>query len=287
MDLLFYFKGKSMDIKRRDKQENLNNEHKGKVAESAKERRDALCQQIRSEGIDSLGESELLEYLLFFVNPTRKLNGNENLLIESFIGLAGVLDAAENDLCKFEGITNTTALFLTIIVPIAKKINSRKFELGNSILVYNEREIKNRLITLVGNNKNETLCALCYDSQMNLLSEETIERIVETKEQFRAKLFKKLLEVDCAYVVVGFNPQDGFTNYNQEIFDRALIFLNNSEILGIKVLDLFIYNQSDMESVIAKAKDIIWRNMPATITEIEIAKHQFPLDEHIFTTNKS
>ena len=113
-----------MDIKRRDKQENLNNEHKGKVAESAKERRDALCQQIRSEGIDSLGESELLEYLLFFVNPTRKLNGNEILLIESFIGLAGVLDATENDLCKFEGITNTTALFLTIIVPIAKKINS-------------------------------------------------------------------------------------------------------------------------------------------------------------------
>ena len=79
MDLLFYFKGKSMDIKRRDKQENLNNEHKGKVAESAKERRDALCQQIRSEGIDSLGESELLEYLLFFVNPTRKLNGNDTI----------------------------------------------------------------------------------------------------------------------------------------------------------------------------------------------------------------
>ncbi len=61
-------------------------------------------------------EHEIIEFLLFYAIPRRNTNPIAHRLIDTFGNLRGVLQASEAELCKIDGISKQSALFLRLLL---------------------------------------------------------------------------------------------------------------------------------------------------------------------------
>ena len=72
-----------------------------------------LKEKVRTGGLKSFSEHEVLEYILTYCIPRKDTNELAHKLINHFDGLSGVLDANIDMLKKVDGVGEETALFLS------------------------------------------------------------------------------------------------------------------------------------------------------------------------------
>ena len=74
--------------------------------------RERMRHRVKNNGLESLAEHEMLEYLLFFVLPRQDTNPIAHALLERFHTFANVLEATEEELQTVKGIGPSAAEFL-------------------------------------------------------------------------------------------------------------------------------------------------------------------------------
>lgn len=79
-----------------------------------------MQERVRRNGLESLAEHEVLEYLLFFAIPRKDTNALAHRLIQKFGSYGNVLEASEEELQTVEGVGRSTARFLHSILPFAR-----------------------------------------------------------------------------------------------------------------------------------------------------------------------
>lgn len=83
-----------------------------------KNHRQRMKERIRSQGISSLQEHEVLEYLLYYAVQRRDTNPLAHRLIRHCGSLGGVLSASYEDLLTVQGVTPHIAFFLSTLSEI-------------------------------------------------------------------------------------------------------------------------------------------------------------------------
>ncbi len=83
-----------------------------------KNHRQRMKERIRTQGISSLQEHEVLEYLLYYAVQRRDTNPLAHRLIRHCGNLAGVLSATYEDLLTVQGVTPHIAFFLSTLSDI-------------------------------------------------------------------------------------------------------------------------------------------------------------------------
>lgn len=104
--------------------------------------RERMRKRIKENGIESLSDHEILEFLLYHVQARVDTNAAAHRLLDRFGSLDRVLDAEPADLMQVEGIGEKSALFLHSIPGLCRRYHLKKqsdrvrFEDMNSLIEY-------------------------------------------------------------------------------------------------------------------------------------------------------
>ena len=77
--------------------------------------RQRVKDEFSARGLAGWPDHRVLELLLYYAIPQGDVNGLAHELVERFGSLAGVLDAAEEELCRVPGVGQHTAVLLKLI----------------------------------------------------------------------------------------------------------------------------------------------------------------------------
>jgi DNA repair protein RadC len=147
-------------------------------------------------GIDSFEEHQILELLLFYAIPMKDTNLLAHALIDHYGSLAAVFDADPRDLCAQTGVTENTALLLSLLPALARRYQQGK--LAPKTVLGSTTAAGEYARTLFTGRLNEAFYVICLDSQnrvnqASLLHEGTINEapvyprlIVETALRHQA-----------------------------------------------------------------------------------------------------
>lgn len=129
--------------------------------------RQRMADKIRTKGVESLTEAELLEELLMRAIPRRDVKPLARTLLNEFKTLGGVLQANTNALIQIKGIKENTATFLHLIRATAQVV-----ALGNiqdAPILSDWERLLDYATTLYTGETIETLYVLYLDSKLKLI----------------------------------------------------------------------------------------------------------------------
>lgn len=172
--------------------------------------RKRLKEKFLSNGFsDTTPPHEVLELLLCFSIPRKDTNPLAHELIERFGSIAGVLDAGEEELMEFSGITENTICLLKLILPIAKMYLNDRNSAENCV---NNRVEAIELLKrqFLGVTK-ETVFMLCLDNKGRILGCPKLSEGNELSVSVSARIvIEQVIKTKATTVMIAHNHPKGF-----------------------------------------------------------------------------
>lgn len=205
-------------------------------------------------GLDDFEPHNVLELLLFYSVPRKDTNPLAHRLINRFGSLSGVFDAKPEELMKVDGITENTAVLISMVPQVARKYLEDKAEAKNVIGSF--FDIGTYLMPKFVGRTVETVMLASLDNKNKIVS----CSIVAEGESDRANLSKrKIMEeamrVDATRVILAHNHPRGFAVPSAEdiyLTEEIYSLLKN---VGIELVDHIIFAEDDFVSLAASGID--------------------------------
>ena len=83
--------------------------------------RERMRKQLKTSGMDSLSDVQVLEVLLYYAIPRADTNPIAHRLLERFGSLSGVLEAAPDELLNIEGMGDAAAQLISLIPQLERR----------------------------------------------------------------------------------------------------------------------------------------------------------------------
>lgn len=119
-----------------------------------------------TEGLDSFCDYQVLELLLFYAIPMRDTNELAHKLLNEFGSLHGLLEADPRDICVRCGVSENTAVLLTMLPQISRKYLNEKW--GEKPLINSSVSAGEYAVSLFVGRTYEAFYVLCLDAQNRL-----------------------------------------------------------------------------------------------------------------------
>ncbi len=154
-------KKEAQDESKSKKKENLHEGHRDRVRE-----------RFIKDGLDGFEPHEVLQLLLFYVIPQKDTNVVGHRLITQFGSLAGVFEANTKDLLKVEGMTQRSAVLLSIMAPLARYYFNDKWKPRERI--DSTRKAAEILMDFLVGYPTEVFCMMSLDAQNRMIHKEVL-----------------------------------------------------------------------------------------------------------------
>ena len=129
--------------------------------------RQRLKDRFLREGLDNFDELHVLELLLFYCIPRRDTNIIAHHLLDHFGSLTAVLEASTEELQKVEGVSQSAATFLSLLMQASRFYQVRRADVGH-ILRTNE-QCGHFLMPYFLGRETETVFLLCLDAKCKVI----------------------------------------------------------------------------------------------------------------------
>lgn len=205
-------------------------------------------------GLDDFEPHNVLELLLFYSVPRKDTNPLAHRLINRFGSLSGVFDAKPEELMKVDGITENTAVLISMVPQVARKYLEDKAEAKNVIGSF--FDIGTYLMPKFVGRTVETVMLASLDNKNKIVS----CSIVAEGESDRANLSKrKIMEeamrVDATRVILAHNHPRGFAVPSAEDIYLTEEIYSLLKTVGIELVDHIIFAEDDFVSLAASGID--------------------------------
>ena len=201
--------------------------------------RQRMRARIAKNGILSLEDHEILEYLLYPFVPRKDTNPIAHNLIAKFGSFDAVLGADAKALRLVPNVTDNAALFLSSLAEITHKVHKREMSDKVRVDTY-ERAVEYMTAVLEGE-KREKMVALLVDNAGRVKQACELGRVGESDCHIRVNELVMLTQnFRCNYVYIAHN-HPGITcqpSYSDVEFTKWAIAA--LEVLGVKFLDHII-----------------------------------------------
>ena len=168
---------------------------------------------------DVFPDHKVLELLLFYANPRADTNPLAHMLLEQFGSLAGVLDAAPEELCRAPGVGEHAAVLLKAVKELSGRYLTDRARVDG--LIQSTREACAVLRPYFYGARNEQVCLLCMDGKRKLLGVRRIcEGSVDSVEIIARHVLAAALSLNAAAVILAHNHVSGLAFPSAE--DRAV-----------------------------------------------------------------
>ncbi|HBC93395.1 MAG TPA: hypothetical protein DCZ10_11005 [Pelotomaculum sp.] len=116
-----------------------------------------------SEGLDSFEDHQVLELLLFYCIPMKDTNELAHKIIGAFGSLANIFEADPKDICKRCGVSENTAILLSIIPSLTRRYFMDKW--GEKPVLGSSAKAGEYAVSLFTGRTYEVFYVICLDSQ--------------------------------------------------------------------------------------------------------------------------
>ena len=210
--------------------------------------RQRLRERFLSEGLDHFEEHNALELLLFYALPQGDTNGLAHRLIERFGSLAGVLDAAPNDLCRVEGVGLYTATLLSLMPALFRRY--RMSGAARDICLNTTEKAGEYLLPLYTGLRNEVVYLVCLDAKCKpLCCRQLFEGTVNIAQVNTRKVVELALTFNASSVILSHNHLSGVALPSDEDVATTRRVKAALEAVGVQLADHIIVADEDYVSL--------------------------------------
>ena len=212
---------------------------------------DGHRQRLKTEFLvrpDSFPDHKLLELLLFYANPRSDTNPLAHELIERFGSLAGVLDAAPEELQKVKGVGEHAA----VLFKAAKELAGRYLAARTSMdeIARNSKDYYQILRPHFFGARNEQVCLLCLDGKRKVLGIRKLgEGNVNAVHVTTRLIAEAALSLNASAVVLAHNHVSGIALPSDDDVATTRSLAPFLARMGVELLDHVIFVDDDMVSL--------------------------------------
>lgn len=116
-----------------------------------------------NEGLDAFEDYQVLELLLFYSVPMRDTNELAHKMINEFGSLAGLFEADPKDVCRRCGVSENTAILLSLIPSLARRYFKGKW--GDKPVLNSSTKAGEYAVSLFTGRTYEVFYVICLDAQ--------------------------------------------------------------------------------------------------------------------------
>ena len=205
-------------------------------------------------GLDDFEPHNILELLLFYGVPRKDTNPLAHRLISRFGSLSGVFDAKPEELMKVDGITENTAVLISMVPQMARKYLEDKAEALNTIGGF--KDIGLYLMPKFVGRTVETIMLASLDNKNKIISCNIIsEGEGDHANLSRRKVMEEAMRVGATRVILAHNHPRGFAVPSSEDIYLTKEIYNLLRSVGIELVDHMIFADDDFVSVAASGID--------------------------------
>lgn len=207
------------------------NPHKG--------HRQRVKNRVINEGIDSFEDHQILELLLFYCIPMKDTNELAHQLIKHYGSLSGVFDANPRDLCDQIGVTENTAVLLSLMPSLARRYQQGKFR--EKVVLNSTSKAGEYTMALFTGRLNEAFYVICLDSQ-NKVNQATLlhEGTINEAPVYPRLIVETALRHQAASIILAHNHPGGSQKPSQADLDVTHKIKLATEAIAIPVVDHII-----------------------------------------------
>ena len=210
--------------------------------------RERLRRRFVREGIASFSDHNILELLLFFSKPMGDTNPTAHRLIERFGSLSGVMDAPVEELCKVNGIGESSAVLIKFMRELSK-IYAEDAVKDGTIFCSTTDFIKYTLRFYADKSKNR-VSIVFVDGKRKVIGHHIIEgkSIVEANRDKR-ELLECIMKYNTINVVIAYNNHsDEAVPSSEEVKAMKEIYALLKSI-GMIVIDYIMFSRYESMSI--------------------------------------
>ena len=213
-----------------------------------------LKRRFIKSGLDDFEPHNVLELILFYSVPRKDTNPLAHKLISKFGSLSAVLDAKPEDLMKVEGVTENTAVLLSMLPQIARKYLEDKTDVTNLVSDFNDIGVY--LMPKFIGRTIETMMLASIDNKGKIVSCSIIAEGDSTRASVsKRKIMEEAIRVGATRVVLAHNHPMGFAVPSDEDIDMTEKVYVLLKSVGIELIDHMIFAQDDFVSLAASGID--------------------------------
>ena len=210
--------------------------------------RERMRKQLKTSGMDSLSDVQVLEMLLYYAAPRGDTNPAAHALLKRFGTLDGVFSAPETELRKIDGVGEVAAQLLLLVPQVARRcLMSRSTQIQ---VLDTTSKCGQYLLPFLHGEREEVVYLLCLDAKCKALDCVLIHRGgVNVASIAARKVVKAALDSNATSVVLAHNHPSGLALPSQEDKQTTMVLKAALDAVGVVLADHIIVADDDFVSM--------------------------------------
>ena len=210
--------------------------------------RERMRKQLKTSGMDSLSDVQVLEMLLYYAAPRGDTNPAAHALLKRFGTLDGVFSAPEAELRKIDGVGEAAAQLLLLVPQVARRcLMSRSMQIQ---VLDTTSKCGQYLLPFFHGEREEVVYLLCLDAKCKALDCVLIHRGgVNVASIAARKVVKAALDSNATSVVLAHNHPSGLALPSQEDKQTTMVLKAALDAVGVVLADHIIVADDDFVSM--------------------------------------
>ncbi len=209
--------------------------------------RDRLRARFADGGVSALADYELLELYLFNSIPRRDVKPLAKDLIDTFGSFAEVVSAPIDRLTEVKGISEKTALDLSLIKAAATKLGQQS--IMDKPILSSWTALMNYCRSAMQFEGKEQFRVLFLDKKNRLIADEILgQGTVDRAPVYPREVIKRALELNSTALIVTHNHPSGDTTPSQSDINMTNSIVDAASAIGVVVHDHLIIGRNNITS---------------------------------------
>ena len=214
------------------------------VHDGHRARRRAL---FREQGLGAFSDYEVLELLLFYAMPRVDTSTVAHRLMDHFGSLDAVLTAAPEELERLDGVGESAATLLALLMPICRRARTVASE--NPVILVDPEKIGRFFLELFYGVRTEHIYAACLDAKGKLLRCTPVAEGVDTSQLNVRRLVELASQCNATSVILAHNHPSGVALPSPDDIDATHSACEALRGIGVRLSDHLVVADDDYVSL--------------------------------------
>ncbi|MDR3503287.1 MAG: DNA repair protein RadC [Legionella sp.] len=212
-----------------------------------------LRERLRTNGVQSLSDTELLAIFISSGSGTRSCVQLAADLLKHLGDLRGVLNANQQHFQQVPGLGEVRYAQLQAVKEICRR--SDFIQLQKESQITNSKQTYAYLKKRLRDYKNETFAAIFLDNQHRIIAyEELFSGTINTATIHPRPIVERVLQLNAAALILAHNHPSGVSDASQQDIAATERIRDALELVDARLLDHIVIGDNEVYSIIAESK---------------------------------
>lgn len=192
-----------------------------------------------TEGLDAFEDHQIIEMLLFFCIPMKDTNELAHKMLQEFGSLSGLMEADPKDICKRCGVSDNTAILVSLIPSLARRYFKGKW--GDKPVLNSSSKAGEYAVSLFAGRTYEVFFVICLDAQNRVNYAAMVhEGTINEAPVYPRMIVESALRHQANSIILAHNHPGGSMQPSGADIEVTKRIINAVEAISIKVVDHII-----------------------------------------------